>query len=311
MPYTNSPSDTTPITNGKLTPELFQAAGIPVTDTAAATPVDTNPDKAIAKPFKQDGGTNTAAVVPAAKTQPVRCGVRELDQLARRIRESRKAAQKAGVTALHHILDAGDALNAAQAQVSTGWKRWLRDNCSLSVRTALLYQQLANHREEIEAEISQAGELSLRSARRLISKSKQEDGEEGPEEEEETGALENPVPEEPNLEAPPNPVAIWNTFSATDKTAILDSEGRAGLATLASPTLLGELVDHAIGQQINMAPASNAKLQVTLTQLLINAVYADTPEAMSAAFAAFRRKCRANHLDPRDAYVGFRKKRRR
>jgi hypothetical protein len=91
-----------------------------------------------------------------------------LEQLARRIRESRQAAQQAGAALLHHCLDAGDALNEAQERVSTGWKRWLKENCFLSVRTALVYQQLANHRDEIEAAIAQAGELSLRGALRLI-----------------------------------------------------------------------------------------------------------------------------------------------
>jgi hypothetical protein len=98
--------------------------------------------------------------------------VEVLDDLARRIRESRQAARQAGAAVLHHSLDAGDALNEAQARVSSGWKRWLKDNCFLSVRTALVYQQLARHRDEIEAAIGQAGELSMRAALRLITKQK-------------------------------------------------------------------------------------------------------------------------------------------
>jgi hypothetical protein len=55
----------------------------------------------------------------------------------------------------------------------TNWKKWLRDNCFLSVSTAQLYQQLARHRDEIEAEVERTGvELGVRAARRLISKSK-------------------------------------------------------------------------------------------------------------------------------------------
>jgi hypothetical protein len=95
-----------------------------------------------------------------------------LDELARRVRDARKAAQEAGATVLHRYLDAGDALNEAQKRVTTGWKKWLKQDCSLSVRTAFLYQQLANHRAEIEvhAATEQAGDLSLRAAVRLISK---------------------------------------------------------------------------------------------------------------------------------------------
>jgi hypothetical protein len=177
--------------NGKLTPELFEAASIPVTDTAKVVSVGINPDKAIAKPFKQGGSANTAAVMqpvtPAAV--PGRSSRQsslnqiprntELDKLARRFRDSRKDDQEAGAALLHHILDAGDALNEAQEQVLTGWKRWLKDNCFVSVRTAFVYQQLANHREEIETALSQAGELSMRAALRLISKPK-EDGKKEP-----------------------------------------------------------------------------------------------------------------------------------
>jgi hypothetical protein len=92
----------------------------------------------------------------------------ELDELAARIRAALEAARQARSNALDHALQAGDALNAAQERVSSGWKRWLRTNCFLSPSTAMLYQQLARHRPEIEAKIEQIGELSLRSARRLV-----------------------------------------------------------------------------------------------------------------------------------------------
>jgi hypothetical protein len=94
----------------------------------------------------------------------------ELDDLARRIRAALQASRPERCNALHHDLDIGDMLTEVQAQVTTGWKRWLRENCFLSERTALLYQQLARHRTEIEAEIERVGELSLRAARRLIAK---------------------------------------------------------------------------------------------------------------------------------------------
>ena len=102
---------------------------------------------------------------------------KSLAELAQMIRESMDHARTAWSNALGHGLDAGDALNAAQEQVAnkqvTNWKKWLRDNCFLSVSTAQLYQQLARHRDEIEAEVERTGvELGVRAARRLISKSK-------------------------------------------------------------------------------------------------------------------------------------------
>ena len=91
-----------------------------------------------------------------------------LDELARQIRAGLELARRERCNALHHDLDIGDALLEPQARVSSGWKRWLRENCFLSVRTALLYQRLARHRAEIEAEIERVGELSLRAAVRLL-----------------------------------------------------------------------------------------------------------------------------------------------
>jgi hypothetical protein len=94
-----------------------------------------------------------------------------LTELADLIRAMRQEERKAGRHAWHRRLDIGDALIAAQAKVSSNWKRWLKENCFLSVRTALRYQQLARHRDEIEARIDQVDEFSLRDALRLISKS--------------------------------------------------------------------------------------------------------------------------------------------
>ena len=61
----------------------------------------------------------------------------DLDELAVRIRAALQASRQERCNALHHDLDIGDMLIEAQAQVTTGWKRWLRENCFLmSVRTA-------------------------------------------------------------------------------------------------------------------------------------------------------------------------------
>jgi hypothetical protein len=94
-----------------------------------------------------------------------------LDDLARQIRTWVAEIHQACLTALGHAMDCGDALNEAQSRISGGgWKRWLRENCLLGVSTAQLYQQLARHREEIESEILRVPDLSLRAARRLITK---------------------------------------------------------------------------------------------------------------------------------------------
>ncbi len=100
-----------------------------------------------------------------------------LEDLARQIRADLKAVQVAASNALDAALSAGDNLIAAKARVADGrWKGWLRENCSVAVSTAALYMQLADHRAEIEAEISRAGDLSIRAARRLITKSPEPTG---------------------------------------------------------------------------------------------------------------------------------------
>jgi hypothetical protein len=92
-----------------------------------------------------------------------------LDELAARICSGLKAAAEARCHAWHHHLDIGDALIEAQERVSIGWKRWLRTNCALSVRSAFRYAQLARQRDKIEAEIqATGGALSMRAALRLI-----------------------------------------------------------------------------------------------------------------------------------------------
>jgi hypothetical protein len=93
----------------------------------------------------------------------------DTDELATEVRRELEEVRRAGCSVLHHALNAGDALNAAQKQVTGNWKRWLKEHCFLSVRTALVYQQLARHRSQIEdAMRGLSPELSLRGALRLI-----------------------------------------------------------------------------------------------------------------------------------------------
>jgi len=93
-----------------------------------------------------------------------------LEKLASRIRFGIENIRASLANALANVLDVGDDLIAAQARVTGPWQRWLKDNCFLSLSTAKLYVQLAEHRAEIEAEIDRDGTLSLRAARKLIAK---------------------------------------------------------------------------------------------------------------------------------------------
>jgi hypothetical protein len=110
-----------------------------------------------------------ATVIKAADVEPT------LDVLAGIIRAEIQNCRMALCNALHHAMNAGDALIAAEAKIAVNGvnkKKWLQENCSVSVRTAFLYIQLAKHRDEIEVAILFDPELSLRAARRLISRPK-------------------------------------------------------------------------------------------------------------------------------------------
>ena len=118
-------------------------------------------------------------------------------------------------------------------------------------------------------------------------------------------------------EPPPNPppgpklADVWPASSQKEKQEVLDAEGRSGLATIMSPKLLAEFRDCVIGQHVNSGAVPSSNLLVTLTRLLLQAVWASTPDAMSEAYAAFRAKCATNHLDPKELRLTFSKKRTR
>jgi hypothetical protein len=133
---------------GNLTPELFEAAGIPVTER---------------KP------------VPAAVPAPVET---DLDHIAARINTAFDAFEHITRNALRLALDIGDELIAAQGRVPKGeWESWREKNCPrVKARMTQIYVQLARQRVKIETALETAPDLSIRVARRLIAgnKSKQQ-----------------------------------------------------------------------------------------------------------------------------------------
>jgi hypothetical protein len=93
-----------------------------------------------------------------------------LDDLAAQVRNEHRLAQNACANALAHGMNAGDVLIEAKSKLAKcDWGTWLK-TCQVATSTARLYQQLARHRSEIEAAIQGGAELSLRGARRFISK---------------------------------------------------------------------------------------------------------------------------------------------
>jgi len=197
-------------------------------------------------------------VTDSTETSEFNADISVLDQLALRIREAQQAVQTAGATALRHALEAGDALIEAQSRVTTNWKKWLRDNCFLSVRTAQLYQQLARHREEIEAAIAQAGELSLRAACRLITP---------------------PRSNKPKRTKTKNDAfAWWSVANNEMRQQLLDRIGLVSLLTALSPELRKELERRVANLRGSGNAHSHSKLTTALRTALSHLASADAPQ---------------------------------
>jgi Protein of unknown function (DUF3102) len=124
-----------------------------------------------------------------------------LEEHAAKIRKGLQDIRRTMSNALDIALAVGQRLNIAKDQVDDGkWGKWLRDDCELSRSTALLYMRLANHQGDIDAARVQLPDLSLRAARRLLTKSitpeaKESDAAELDQEEPEADGLEVASPD--------------------------------------------------------------------------------------------------------------------
>jgi hypothetical protein len=163
-------------------------------------------------------------------------------------------------------MNAGDALAAAQKKVSGNWKSWLRENCFLSVDTALVYQRLARRREQIETELERAGGLSLRAALRLTAKPKSEAGQ--------------------NKKSKNRPTLLdhWKRAPGNERTAFLDAIGTDGIRRAASLDLYRKL------GHLLRAEKTQANPDATITNLICKALShvasAEAPETSNPVASA-------------------------
>jgi hypothetical protein len=189
----------------------------------------------------------------------------DLDELAKRIRDAHRGVQSAGGALLHHAMAAGDALTIALNKISGNRKKWLRENCFLSVDTALVYQRLARHREQIEAELGRVGDLSLRAALRLIAEPKPKSTEKKKQKGNETL------------------LAHWKRESDQERTDFLDGVGVDGIRKAASLGFYRELNNCLHDEKVDAGP--NSRLTKILRQALSHLKTADDP-ATSETVAA-------------------------
>jgi len=171
-------------------------------------------------------------IKPEAKQQD------DLAKLAKTIRNADQAVGVAMRNALRLALDAGDALIEAQGLVPAGhWERWLRDSCFLRARTAQLYQQLARHRQDIEAKIERVPDLSLRAARQLVAKPRAK------------AEAAEPTVTEASITATPSPtlLEVWNAASDEARRAFLEQVGVPGLLSVLSDSMKSDLAKRSFG----------------------------------------------------------------
>src|SRR5262245_26802968 len=75
------------------------------------------------------------------------------DELARRSNDAHLKAVTNARQALEHALEVGRLLTEAKATARHGaWLPWLRDNCTMSERSAQAYMRLWSSRDHIEKE---------------------------------------------------------------------------------------------------------------------------------------------------------------
>ena len=157
-----------------------------------------------------------------------------------------RSENKSGAALLHHAMNAGDALNLAQANLhktNLTWKQWVRENCFIDWRTARVRQQLANHREEIEAEVQKAGNyFSIRAALRKIAK--------------------NPKNSSSKPKLPPDFssfLSIWKKADHQTRIAILDAIGGEGLLGALSQQLRREIERRVLNHHHKASGKTNGK----------------------------------------------------
>jgi hypothetical protein len=201
---------------------------------------------------------------PANRAQPAPSQDDTLSALADRIREAHKAARESAASALANALMAGDALIEVRLRSPVGgWQRWSVSNCLIALSTVKLYIQLAEHRAEIEVELANDPDLSIRAARRLIAKKS---------------------PRSPKTTPPPFALlSVFRRATTAEQTRLFAHVGVAGYLRLITPGMRADLERRVAGLHAGDKPgAEHEKLSMALRQALSLLRTADAPETSPA-----------------------------
>jgi hypothetical protein len=146
-----------------------------------------------------------------------------LAELANEIRSGVETLHQTTRNALRIAFSVGNALLQARAQVVPGrWAKWLKANCFMSQRSADLYMQVAQHRDELEERMAEVPTLSLRAAARWIAK-----------------------PRTTPKKAPPRPKPTlqeaWNKAALSERATVLARMPLADLLQIVPPSFMARL----------------------------------------------------------------------
>jgi hypothetical protein len=194
---------------------------------------------------------------------PVNIDVNPDDTLEEHAAEIRKGLQdirRALSNALDIAIAVGQRLNIAKDQVGDGkWSKWLRDDCEISRSTALLYMRLANHQGDIEAARVQLPDLSLRGARRLLTKSIKPETEEV--------EAEAPEAKEPGVDYTAELQADWLAASIQERKDFLASIKLPSIIEAMSSDMLDALMKRAETSRREKANKKPTVIEGTATHI--------------------------------------------
>jgi hypothetical protein len=135
--------------------------------------------------------------------------IRLLTGIARRLAAEHDSIVKSAGTTIEHASRAGNLLLEAKGLLKHGeWSDWLKANFAGSKTTACNYMRVADHWEELKAQIGSVADLSLNSTVKLLAKPR--------------AALPAPEPdvEEPNPpetpDSPPEPLTSLHSVPADE-----------------------------------------------------------------------------------------------
>jgi hypothetical protein len=173
----------------------------------------------------------------------------QLRVLAETVQAEHIAVIHAARGMVEHAIKAGEALQAAKAQIGRGkWGGWLRKHCDLQERTAQRYMGLAGAKELLQANPTRVSDLSLRGALQLIAQKK---------------TTQDPRQKKSTGKAALNLLA-WSDATPQERTKFLDAIGYSSLIA-AIPPAWGQQIKETFTGSVSDRASTALKMALSTT----------------------------------------------